>query len=218
MTCSEPADWPGGTSDPYTRALVEEGEELFIQPLHAVPIPLDVMRWCAPADDVDNSILERCLAPVLDVGCGPGRLTVAATRRGLPALGVDVTQGAVDRAVRDGALALRRSVFDQLPAEGRWGTVLLIDGNIGIGGDPTALLHRCAQLLCPPGLLLVEVESGQVDERYLAQLVDGRGRRSAPFRWAQLGAQALIRYAERAGVVVTEEWHRAGRTFCALSR
>lgn len=218
MTLGEPVEWPGGASDPYTQALVDEREELFLQPLHAVPMPLDVLRWCAPADEVDNSILERCLGSVLDVGCGPGRLTVAAAKRGLPALGVDVTQGAVDRAVRGGALALRRSVFDQLPAEGRWGTVLLIDGNIGIGGDPTALLHRCAQLLCRPGLLLVEVEPTQVDERYLAQLVDGRGRRSAPFRWAQLGARALIKHAERVGVGVTEEWQRAGRTFCALSR
>ena len=35
-----------------------------------------------------------------------------------------------------------RDVFDPLPGEGRWETALLADGNIGIGGDPVALLRR----------------------------------------------------------------------------
>ena len=38
-------------------------------------------------------------------------------------------------------------MFEPLPGEGRWGTVLLLDGNVGIGGDPVALLERAA----PPG-------------------------------------------------------------------
>ena len=41
-----------------------------------------------------------------------------------------------------GGPALVRSVFETLPGEGRWDTVLLMDGNIGIGGDPAALLGR----------------------------------------------------------------------------
>ena len=32
-------------------------------------------------------------------------------------------------------MVLHRSVFDRLPGTGRWGTVLLLDGNLGIGGD-----------------------------------------------------------------------------------
>ena len=45
-----------------------------------------------------------------------------------------------------GAPALCRSVFDPLPAEGRWAAVLALDGNIGIGGDPVAFLDRMRHL------------------------------------------------------------------------
>ena len=57
-----------------------------------------------------------------------------------------------------GAQALRHSLFDPLPGEGRWATVLLMDGNVGIGGDPVALLARINQLLAPAGIALVEVD------------------------------------------------------------
>ena len=43
----------------------------------------------------DDGLLRRCTGPVLDVGCGPGRLTGALTARGHVALGVDVSAGAV---------------------------------------------------------------------------------------------------------------------------
>jgi hypothetical protein len=74
----------------------------------------------------------------------------------MPVLGVDVSPAAVARAKGAGGAVLRRSVFDRLPAEGRWGTALLADGNIGIGGDPHALLRRVRDSLprtaaCSPG-------------------------------------------------------------------
>ena len=53
--------------------------------------------------------------------------------------------------LRLGGPALRRSVFDPLPGEGRWGTALLLDGNIGIGGDPRALLAPDWRELRRPG-------------------------------------------------------------------
>ena len=37
-----------------------------------------------------------------------------------------------------GATVLQRDIFGPLPGEGRWGTALLFDGNVGIGGDPAA--------------------------------------------------------------------------------
>ena len=51
-------------------------------------------------------------------------------------LGVDISRTAVARVRQAGASALHRSVFDPLPGQGRWGTALLADGNIGIGGLP----------------------------------------------------------------------------------
>lgn len=131
---------------------------------------------------------------------------------------MDVTPEAVARTTRAGGSALCRSVFDPLPGEGRWGTVLLIDGNIGIGGDPAALLHRAARLASPEGSLLVEVTTVDVDERVEVHVDDGRGGRGAPFRWARLGARALCGEAADAGWTRSETWQAGGRAFVGLRR
>ncbi|HEY1823596.1 MAG TPA: class I SAM-dependent methyltransferase, partial [Trebonia sp.] len=129
----------------YEEALHHPAPALALRTADGRALPLQVSRWCAPPDAADEELLRHCRGPVLDVGCGPGRLTIALTERGIPALGVDISQAAVARTRQAGAPALHRSVFDPLPGQGRWATVLLADGNIGIGGMPASLLHRCAQ-------------------------------------------------------------------------
>ena len=175
--------------------------------------PLQVSRWCAPPDAADEELLRHCRGPVLDVGCGPGRLTVALTERGIPALGVDISQAAVARVRGAGAPALRRSVFEPLPGEGRWATVLLADGNIGIGGLPARLLRRCAELVAPDGQILIEAEPGNVDERLTAWLEHPDGRRGPVFPWARMGTTALLRAVADAGLHVTRQWQHADRAF-----
>ena len=151
--------------------------------------------------------------PVLDVGCGPGRLTIALTERGVPALGVDISRAAIDLVRQAGAPALHRSVFDPLPGRGRWATVLLADGNIGIGGLPARLLRRCAQLLAPGGRILIEAEPGAVDERVTAWLEHPDGRRGPVFPWAHLGTAAVLDAAAAAGLrVVGNGTTRAARS------
>src|SRR6202035_4372514 len=118
--------------------------------------PLSVDGWLHHSPG-DKSILDRCEGPTLDIGSGPGRLTVALAERGIPALAIDITPYAVDLARSSGALALQRDVFGYLPGTGRWATVLLADDNIGIGGDPAALLRRARTLLGPDGRVLAEV-------------------------------------------------------------
>ena len=119
--------------------------------------PLRAEEWTRAVPG-DGSILDRCKGHTLDVGSGPGRLTVALAERGVPALGIDVTPYAVWLARSSGALALRRDVFGTVPGTGRWATLLLADGNIGIGGDPGTLLRRVAELIMPGGQALGEVE------------------------------------------------------------
>src|SRR5208283_696174 len=113
--------------------------------------PLPVDGWLSESPG-DKSILDRCEGPTLDIGSGPGRLTVALAERGIPTLGIDITPYAVDMARSSGALVMLRDVFDRVPGTGRWTTVLLADGNIGIGGDPAALLRRVGQRVVPLGL------------------------------------------------------------------
>ena len=109
------------------------------------PFPLD--RWLAPADAADTAILEDVRGPVLDLGCGPGRHLAALRKLGKEGLGVDLSETAVALARGRGALVINGSLWEDVPGAGTWRTILLLDGNIGIGGAPVALLKRAGELL-----------------------------------------------------------------------
>ncbi|MCQ4079809.1 class I SAM-dependent methyltransferase [Streptomyces sp. RB6PN25] len=215
LTPRQPQPW---TDDPYARALRTGRGPLFLRRPDGWLLPLDVERWCAGPDAADTSLLSRCRGPVLDIGCGPGRLVAALTAHGLPALGIDVSPAAVARTRGAGAAVLHRSVFDRLPAEGRWSTVLLVDGNIGIGGDPRALLGRLRQLTAPGGRLLAEAAAHDVDERLTVRVEDARGRHGRDFPWARLGPTALGAAATAAGWTPVDAWESGGRHFAEFTR
>ncbi|MEV6108191.1 class I SAM-dependent methyltransferase [Streptomyces sp. NPDC051940] len=218
---ADSAPW-SDTAQPYAEALRTGRGPLFLRRADGWLLPLDVERWCGLPDAADWSVLSRCAGSVLDIGCGPGRLVAALAQLGRPALGIDVSAVAVARTQATGASALRRSVFDPLPGEGRWGTTLLMDGNIGIGGDPAALLARAAGLVGPGGRCLVEVLSYDVDERVRVHVSDGSGAdaRGPSFPWARVGAAALVRYAVEAGWVSPAgwSWTSGARSFVGLRR
>lgn len=161
-------------------------------------------------------MLRRCRGTVLDIGCGPGRLVAALAADGIAALGVDVSAEAVRHTRDRGGSALCRSVFDHLPGEGRWDTALLVDGNVGIGGDPAALLGRVAQLVVPGGLLLAEAAPYEIDERMRVRVTDARGAAGGDFPWARLGTNALLSCALPLGWRPAGRWTAAGRAFVAL--
>jgi SAM-dependent methyltransferase len=181
----------------------------------ASPLPVDHWLRAAPGDE---SVLDRCAGPTLDVGAGPGRLTVALAERGVPALAIDITPYAVTMARASGALALQRDVFSYLPGTGRWSTVLLADGNIGIGGDPAALLRRARDLVRPGGTVVAEAgPPGSQARSEQVRLRTGTG--AGPwFPWAWVGADELVALATEAGLEATERWADSGRWFAVLSR
>lgn len=222
-----PLESPGSRSTvPEARSVAWPEDELFGHALHngtALELvhanghrhPLAVHRWLAEPDLADETLLSRCSGLVLDVGCGPGRFAIALNRRGFDCLGIDVTQRAVDLACEQGARAICCSVFDPLPKEGLWDTVLLADGNLGIAGDPDRLLERVAELLRPGGRLLLEVVPQDVDEVVPVQLSNTFGS-SETFHWAHVGPPAAIRRASAAGLSHLESWESDGRVFASF--
>ncbi|UNT00189.1 class I SAM-dependent methyltransferase [Streptomyces tubbatahanensis] len=206
------------TEDPYTEAIGNGRGPLHLRARDGWSLALDVERWCAAADAADLSVLDRCRGTVLDIGCGPGRLVTALHADGHPSLGIDLNPAAVARTRARGGSALRRSVFEPLPAPGTWDTALLMDGNIGIGGDPALLLRRVARLVPPGGLLLAEVATEDVDQRLHVWMESAGGAAGTPFPWARVGAAALHRVATLSGWLAEDSWSKDAHEFVALRR
>ena len=215
------SDSPPGTvwrQDAYSEALRTGHGPLFLRRGDGWLLPLDVERWCGSADATDHDVLRRCRGPVLDIGCGPGRFVAALRRGGHRVLGIDINPVAVERTVDGGGPAAQLSVFEPLPGEGGWGPALLMDGNLGIGGDPESLLRRIAELITTGGRLIVEVAAVDVDERLRVHIDNGQGLRGTAFPWARMGALALARLAPRTGWRVAQHWATDARAFTALHR
>jgi SAM-dependent methyltransferase len=193
------------------------GQQCWLELANGDRVDLPVDRWTDGCELGDSVLLDACGGPTLDIGCGPGRLTAALTRRGVMTLGVDSSPTAVRLTQERGAVALRRDVFQPLPGEGRWHHALLADGNIGIGGDPVALLDRTRDLIAPDGDVLVELEPpGHGLRREAVRLLPGN---PGPwFGWAWLGADAVAAVALRAGFRVDWTTSRGHRWFARLER
>ena len=206
-----------GGAEPWTAALRGSRTTLRLVPSdpRIAPQALDVHRWTTDADDADRSAIAGLSGPLLDIGSGPGRMIRAAIEAGIDAYGVDVNDAAVERSRAAGLPILDGSVFDPLPNEGRWGSLLLLDGNIGIGGDVEALLDRCAELLRSGGVLVAEADPDPSrDEVTECRVRDEAGGESDVFPWSRVGLAALLRAAR--GFALERVWERNGRWFVRL--
>jgi SAM-dependent methyltransferase len=182
------------------------------------PLDAPCERWVDDVSAADCSVLDRVSGPAIDVGCGPGRLVVALARRGIPVLGIDVTPSAVQHARARGASVLERSVFERVPGSGRWRSALLVDGNIGIGGDPITLLGRVRSLLRPAGNVLVELDAPGTRSESRVVRLDIEQATGPWFALCRVGADTLPDVAAAAGLVIDEEWHLHGRWFADLRK
>lgn len=177
--------------------------------------PLPMADWTREVDQADRHLLDLCTGPTIDIGCGPGRLAAGLAAEGRIVLGIDVVQEAVEQTRSRGASALRRDVFEPVPGEGRWGTALLADGNVGIGGDPVALLRRVRDLLDPRGRVVVELAGPGIEGRVVWARLEGAGAVSRPFRWAVVSIDDIDDVATLAGLDVVHRTEFAGR-WCAV--
>jgi SAM-dependent methyltransferase len=192
------------------------GENLVARLADGTVVPVAMKRYTSPADATDEQLLRDLLGPVLDLGCGPGRHLHALARRGVFALGVDLSPVAVELACGGGGRAIVANIFDELPGAGSWRSALLLDGNIGIGGEPGRLLERVHALLSTDGELVVELEppsATTVNTR--ARLESERGA-SAWFPWARVAAPDIETLALAAGLEPRDSWSERGRWFARL--
>lgn len=188
----------------YDRALT--GERCWIRHDDGTVHGLPVHAWLGGrrADTrFDRAVVAMCHGPTIDLGCGPGRLVAHLVRMGVPALGVDQSATAVALARRAGAPAIRRDVFTALPGLGRWATVLLADGNVGLGGDPHRVLGRAGELLGAGGHCVVEFDGATrgVHPRWVR--LESETTVGSWFRWAMVGIDSARRLADDVGLAVT---------------
>ncbi|ASF12559.1 hypothetical protein NBRGN_016_02200 [Nocardia brasiliensis NBRC 14402] len=198
--------------DVFDRALA--GEKCWVRDTDGVRHSLPMERWLglSRADRRADLTLTRCCdGPTVDLGCGPGRLVAALLRRGVLALGVDISPTAVAITRFRGAPALRRDLFGPLPGTGRWAYALLADGNIGIGGDPERILRRTASLLMPGGVAVVEFGRPGTGSATRQLRVESRAHVGCWFPWATVSIDHAADLARGTGFRVLDTADVGGR-------
>ena len=180
--------------------------------------PLRLERWLGGLDAADRAVVEVAEAPVVDVGCGPGRHLAALRGAGKRALGVDLSPVAVRLARRRGGAAIPGDVFGAVPGAGGWRTALLLDGNVGIGGSPALLLRRTRELLATGGIAIVEVDEPGAPTFRTRIRIEAPGVVSEWFAWARVGVDGIGPLALRSGLVHEDTLTAGGRWIALLRR
>ena len=136
--------------------------------------------------EAERAAFELVRGRVLDIGAGAGRHSLEAQRRGLEAVAIDISPGAVDvcrrRGVRDARLLPLQEVDERL---GVFDTVLLLCGNLGLAGgagETSALLERLRGLTATDARIVFDTVDPHVDndEADLAYLARNRQRGRMP--------------------------------------
>ena len=175
-------------------------------------------RWFDDAEPAELRALARVVGPALDIGCGPGRHVAALTERGVPTLGIDITTQALTHARARSVPVLERCVFSSLPGTGRWRTALLLDGNLGIGGDPVRLLSRVRELLAGDGMAIVEVEPPGAGLDPCRVRFEIGGVAGPWFDWVAIDALSLEAVCTDADLRLLECWCDDDRWFAWVGR
>jgi hypothetical protein len=149
-------------------------------------------------------------------GTGRRRAARSARTRGTW-LGIDRSAAAIQLAGRGGAPALLSDVFEPLPGTGLWQTVLLVDGNVGLGGDPRRILGRAFELLARGGRCVAEFEAEAIGVCSRWVRLESAGEVGPWFRWASVGVDSAAALAAQVGLTLTGVSLVGGRVIADLT-
>lgn len=202
----------------YDLALL--GERCMLRHVNGRVQELPIANWLGGlgADhNFDSAVVALCEGRTLDLACGPGRLVCQLISRGIPALGVDWSAQAVKLALSRGAPIVNADIFGPLPDTGHWDTVLLADGNIGVGGDPLRLLARAGELLARRGRCIVEFDTTPTGVSVDWVRLETSHSIGPWFRWASVGIGSAAALARRVGLEVDAVHHIGERVVAILT-
>ncbi|BBY48053.1 methyltransferase type 12 [Mycolicibacterium arabiense] len=203
----------------YERALA--GERCFLRHADGHRAELPVQRWlgnCAVDEPFDDAVLAMCDGSTIELGCGPGRLIARLARAGVPALGVDRSSHAVRLAQALGAATMRADVFGPLPGAGSWRTVLLIDGNVGLGADPERILRRSRHLLADGGHCIAEFDAKYAGTTNTQVRLETDDESGPWFPWSMVGIDCADELAERSGLRLKDVHVIGDRAVASMAR
>lgn len=175
---------------------------------------LNVDRWLGPASAADTHALTRTNGRVLDVGSGPGRMLKAGSKMGIDIEGVDTDLSTALSLQKLGYTVHTGDIMDvDLPS---YESFLLMDGNLGMTGDPIGLLRRLCTLRTKNAVLIVEVESPLEKTRTELVRLKTNSTLSGSFYWSWVTVQDLGLIAETGGWQLQQIWEENDRYFGEL--
>jgi SAM-dependent methyltransferase len=93
---------------------------------------------------------------VLEVGCGPGLMLAAFSRRGWKALGIERNEEVAEKARRTLGLEISARPVEALPLDAQFDLIIMFHVLEHIA-EPVALLAECAKRLAPEGRIVINV-------------------------------------------------------------
>jgi ubiquinone/menaquinone biosynthesis C-methylase UbiE len=158
-------------------------------------------RWQAALRSWDNKV-------VVDIGCGPGNLLSAVGGTPQLMIGVDISHGALEKAMKRGYTAILADAHD-LPLVDNCADIVTLNAVLHHCDDMVKVLTEAARLVRPGGLLITDEDPQRTawDHKGLGLLVN-EARKQFPMYWLPGRSRFYRTRKERALRAATEIHNR----------